>query len=112
MNYLHIAWDGIGGPERQSDRQRWSGWRATRSPAGLGTVPIDHTVLGATFEDQVTPVDPATAAFRDDTGATDALTVGERCLQGVLPRLPVRGLRQAADKATLVGNTLSWFATP
>ena len=38
-------------------------------------MPLDLSVLTGRVSDQVTPIDPATAAFTDDSGATDGLTV-------------------------------------
>ncbi len=72
-DYLHIDWDGSEDAERQGDRQRP---RRRRDPvsSGIGDVPLDHDVLGATFEDQITPISPAVAAFTDDTAAANALS--------------------------------------
>ena len=70
-DYLHIDWDGS---EVQNDKPTDTVTGVTGNPVtdGIGTVPLDHSVLdGATFEDQITPIDPATAAFTDDSGATD-----------------------------------------
>ena len=110
-NYLHINWDGT---EVQNDKATVSVTAIAGSPvtAGLGTVPINHAVLGAAFEDQVTPIPPGAAAFTDDTGKTDALTVASGAYKVFFTAFPVEAFGTAADKATLVGNTLSWFATP
>jgi hypothetical protein len=110
-NYLHIDWNGT---EVQNDKATATVSAVAGSPvtAGLGTVPIDHTVLGANFEDQITPIPPGTAAFSDDTGNTDALTVASGAYKVFFTAFPVEAFGTPADKATLVGNTLSWFATP
>jgi uncharacterized repeat protein (TIGR01451 family) len=110
-NYLHVSWDGS---ETQNDKATVSVTAIAGSPvtAGLGTVPINHTVLGAAFEDQVTPIPPGAAAFTDDTGKTDALTVASGAYKVFFTAFPIEAFGTAADKATLVGNTLSWFATP
>ena len=57
-DYLHIDWDGT---EAQNDKATDARARRGRNPVtdGIGTVPLDHSVLGAKFEDQVTPIDPA-----------------------------------------------------
>ncbi len=79
---------------------------------GIGAVPIDHSVLGAVYEDQITPIDPATAAFTDDTGATDALTVADGPYKVFFLAFPVEAYGSATDRASLVSSALSWFATP
>ncbi len=110
-NYLHISWDGT---EVQNDKATVSVSAIAGNPVttGLGTVPINHNVLGANFEDQITPIPPGTAAFKDDTGATDALTVSTGAYKVFFTAFPIEAFGTAANKATLVGNTLSWFATP
>ena len=79
--------------------------------AGLGAVPLDHTVLQANFEDQVTPIAPAAVAFTDDRGQADGLTVAADGYKVLFTGFPVEGFGSAADRATLVSNTLGWFAT-
>ena len=90
-NYLHVNWNGT---DVQND-QATDFVTAQPSPVtgNLGKVTIDHSVLEASYEDQITPIAPAIAAFKDDSGATDALTVPGRCLQGVLRGVPGGGLR-------------------
>ena len=69
-DYLHIDWDGT---EVQNDQPTATVTGVTGNPVtnGIGAIPIDHCVLGATFEDQITPIAPATPAFTaDDAGAT------------------------------------------
>ena len=57
-NYLHIDWD-----DRRPRTTNSTASGALRSQGtltnGLGTVALDHSVLGATFEDQITPISPA-----------------------------------------------------
>ena len=79
--------------------------------AGLSGV-IDHTVLNATFEDRVTPIDPATAAFTDDSGASDALTVAASGYKVFFLAFPVEAYGSDAQRAALVGSTLTWFGQP
>ena len=75
-------------------------------------MPLDHSVLGANFEDQITPIAPATAAFTDDAGETDALSVADGAYKVVFLAFPFEAYGTAAQKADLVGNALSWFGTP
>jgi hypothetical protein len=108
-NYLHIAWDGT---ERQNDRATTAVHGVSGSPVtdGVGAVPLDHSVLGANFEDEITPTDPATAAFTDDSGATDGLTVASGSSKVVFLAFPMEAYGSAAQKADLVQRTFTWFA--
>jgi hypothetical protein len=108
QNYLHIDWDGT---EVQNDKETTAVHSVTGNPVtdGIGTVPIDHSVLGATFEDQITPIAPATAAFTDDTAATDALSVADGAYKVVFLAFPFEAYGTAAQKATLMGKVLTYF---
>jgi uncharacterized repeat protein (TIGR01451 family) len=110
-NYLHVSWDGS---EVQNDKATATVTAVAGNPvtAGLGAVTINHNVLGAAFEDRITPIPPGTAAFTDSTGAPDALTVASGAYKVFFTAFPVEAFGTDAQKATLVGNTLSWFATP
>jgi hypothetical protein len=72
-------------------------------------VTIDHSVLGAAFEDRITPIDPAAAAFTDDTGATDALTVDAGTYKVVFLAFPLEAYGDAAAKADLMTRTFAFF---
>jgi hypothetical protein len=86
---------------------------------GLGTKPIDHTVLGAAFEDQITPIAPATAAFVDDGTHTQLPATGPQpnaltfdgAYQVVFLAFPFEAYGNAADKATLMGRVVTFFTT-
>ncbi|MHA3703442.1 hypothetical protein ACXR2U_14795 [Jatrophihabitans sp. YIM 134969] len=107
-NYLHVDWDGT---ERQNDKETAtvSGVAANPVTAGVGTVPLDHDVLGATYEDEITPIDPAASAFTDDTGATDGLTVKTDGYAVVFLAFPFEAYGTAAQKATLMQNVLTYL---
>lgn len=77
---------------------------------GLGTVALNHAALGANYEDQVTPIPPAQAAFTDGTGAADGLSVADGSYKVVFLAFPLEAYGSAADKAALVSNTLGYFA--
>ena len=80
---------------------------------GIGAVPLDHSVLGANFEDQITPIAPATPAFTDDAPpTTDALTVADGPYKVVFLAFPFEAYGTAAQKADLMTRTLNWFGTP
>ena len=63
QNYLHITWDGT---EAQNDKPTAAvhGVPGDAVTDGIGAVPLDHSVLGATFEDRITP--NGTAASRSN----------------------------------------------
>ena len=110
-DYLHIAWDGT---ETQNDKATASVTSVAGNPVtdGIGTVPLDHTVLGATYEDRITPIAPATPAFTDTSSAPDALTVAAGGYKVEFLAFPLEAYGTAAQKADLVSRTLAWFATP
>jgi hypothetical protein len=77
---------------------------------GIGAVPLDHSVLNATFEDQVTPIAPATAAFTDDSSATDALTVMAGSYRVVFLAFPFEAYGTAAEKTDLMHRIQAYLA--
>jgi hypothetical protein len=111
QEYLHIDWDGS---ESQNDKAT----NAVQSVAGnavtdgIGTVSIDHSVLGgAAFEDRITPIAPATAAFTDDTSQPDALTVSASGYKVMFLAFPFEAYGTAANKADLMNRALTWFGS-
>ncbi|WP_132117037.1 FixG Ig-like domain-containing protein [Actinocrispum wychmicini] len=109
-DYLHIAWDGT---ERQNDKATTAVHGVPGNPVtdGIAAVPLDHSVLNATFEDEVTPIAPATAAFTDDTTAPDALTVAAGPYKVVFLAFPLEGYGTATQKADLMKRVLTYFTT-
>lgn len=107
-NYLHISWDGS---ETQNDKATTAVHSVSGNPVtdGIGSVTLDHSVLNANFEDQVTPISPATAAFTDDTAAPDALTVSDSGYKVMFLAFPFEAYGSAAQKATLMSNALTWL---
>lgn len=110
-DYLHIDWDGS---EAQNDKATVSvhGTSGNAVTNGIGTVPLDHSVLGAPFEDQITPIAPATPAFTDDSSAPNALTVATGSYKVMFLAFPFEAYGSAADKTDLMGRALAWFAAP
>src|SRR5262249_55555126 len=104
-DYLHINWDGS---DAQNDKPTAQVHGVAGNPVtdGIGTVPLDHSVLGDSYEDQVTPVAPATSAFTDDSSAADALTVAANGYKVVFLALPFEAFGAAADKADLMHRIL------
>ena len=76
---------------------------------GIGTVPIDHSVLQAAFEDQITPIAPATPAFTDDATEPDALSVAEGLYKVVFLAFPLEAYGSAAQRADLMNRALTWL---
>jgi uncharacterized repeat protein (TIGR01451 family) len=110
-DYLHIDWDGS---EAQNDKATAAVHSVSGNPVtdGIGSVPLDHSVLNAAFEDQITPVAPATPAFTDDSSATDALSVADGSYKVVFLAFPFEAYGTAAQRTDLMSRTLSWFGTP
>jgi hypothetical protein len=112
-DYLHIDWDGS---EVQNDKGTAAVHGVDGNPVGDGftSVTLDHSVLNAEFEDQITPIDPATAAFTDDTDATDGLSVTAAGTSGttyhvVFLAFPLEAFGTATDKSTLLEKTMAFF---
>ena len=110
QNYLHIDWDGT---EVQNDKATLDVHSVSGNPVtnGIGAVPLDHSVLNASFEDQITPIAPATPAFTDDATAPDALTVAEGTYKVMFLAFPFEAYGSAAQKADLMNRALTWFAS-
>ncbi len=108
-NYLHINWDGS---ETQNDKPTANvhGVAGNAVAGGIGAVPLDHSVLGANFEDQVTPVTPATPAFTDDSSGADALTVAAGAYKVVFLAFPFEAYGTATDKADLMHRVLVYLS--
>jgi uncharacterized repeat protein (TIGR01451 family) len=109
-DYLHIDWDGT---EGQNDKATDAVHSVAGNPVtdGIGDVPIDHSVLNAAFEDQVTPVAPASAAFTDDNTETDALSVADGPYKVVFLGFPMEAYGSASNKADLMNRVLTWFGS-
>jgi hypothetical protein len=108
-DYLHIDWDGS---ERQNDQATAAVHGVTTNPVtgGIGTVTLDHTVLNAAFEDQLTLNGGALPAFTDDTTAPDGLTFAG-AYKVMFLAFPLEAYGSAADKADLVKRAQTWFGS-
>ena len=83
----------------------------TAQPPTIGAVALDHTVLGAAFEDRITPNGGALVAFTDDSGAPDALSFSGT-YKVVFLAFPLEAYGTAAQKADLVTRVMNFFAAP
>lgn len=116
-DYVHLSWDGT---EAQNDKETHTVTGVSGNPVtnGIGSIPLDHTVLGAAFEDEITPVNGATAAFMDDgtatgTAAPDALTYdnGAGSYKVVFLAFPFEAYGTASDKSDLVSKVYGFFGS-
>jgi hypothetical protein len=108
-DYLHIDWDGT---EDQNDKPTTQVHSvASTLTDGLGNVALDHSILGATFEDQITPINGANAIFRDDSGAPDALSYRDATanFKVVFLAFPLEAYGDSAAKTALLNKVLGFF---
>jgi hypothetical protein len=108
-DYLHIDWDGS---EAQNDKPTAivHGVPGNASPTASARYRWDHSALGPSYEDEVTPIAPATAAFTDDTSAPDGLSVTAGAYKVVFLAFPFEAYGTATDKADLMQRALSYLA--
>jgi predicted alpha-1,2-mannosidase len=108
-DYLHVNWDGT---DVQNDKPTNNVHGVSGNPVsdGLGTIALDHAVLGDSYEDQVTPIAPATPAFTDDTSTPDALTVTAGAYKVVFLAFPFEAYGSATDKADLMHRILTYLS--
>jgi hypothetical protein len=106
-DYLHIDWDGT---EAQNDKATAAVHGVPGSPVadGIGAVPLDHSVLGAAFEDRITPNGTALAAFTDDSGSPAALSFSGG-YKVVFLAFPLEAYGNATDKSDLVSRVMTFF---
>lgn len=108
-DYLHIDWDGS---ETQNDKAYTSVAGVGGNPVtgSIGTIPIDASVLDNQFMDWITPIGPATSALTDpESSNTTALTLDTGSYKVMFLAFGFEEYGSAGDKATLMGNALTWF---
>jgi uncharacterized repeat protein (TIGR01451 family) len=108
-NYLHIDWDGT---ERQNDKATAAvhGVTGTLSD-GVGAVTLDHSVLQANFEDEITPNGGASSIFTDDAGQPDGLAFANSTYKVVFLAFPMEAYGSATQRADLMGRVLGYFGS-
>jgi hypothetical protein len=106
-NYLHVTWDGS---ENQNDKATNNVHEVGGTlTAGVGAVPLDPTVLGNQFMDQVTPNGGAIGIFTDDAAQTDGLSFSGTYKVVFLPfAFEEYGTR--VQKADLVTRVMAFLA--
>jgi uncharacterized repeat protein (TIGR01451 family) len=107
-NYLHVAWDGS---EKQNDKatKNVNGVAGTLT-AGVGIVPLDSTVMGNTFMDEITPNPGAVGIFSDDAAKTDGLSFSGP-YKVVFLSFPLEEYGSAAQKADLITRVMTFFGS-
>lgn len=108
-DYLHVDWDGT---EAQNDIFTASvhGVAGTFT-SGVGDVPLDLTVLGDAYMDQITPISPAQAIFTDDSGGDNALAVDSGTYRVVFLAFPFEEYGNAGQKSDLMTAVLGYFGS-
>ena len=108
QNYLHVSWDGS---ETQNDQATNNVHEVAGSlTAGVGTVPLDSTVLGNQFMDEITPNGTATGIFTDDASKTDGLSFNGTYKVVFLP-FAFEEFGTAAQKADFVTRVMTFFGS-
>jgi hypothetical protein len=108
-NYLHITWDGT---EVQNDKPTTAVHAVAGTLTdGAGAVPIDHSVLQANFEDQITPNGGALSIFTDDGGHPDALAFANTTYKVVFLAFPMEAYGSGAQRADLVHRVMGYFGS-
>ncbi len=107
-NSLHVTWDGS---ETQNDKatKNVNGVAGTLT-AGVGMVPLNASVLGNTFMDQITPNAGAAGIFTDDAAKTDGLSFSGTYKVVFLP-FGFEEYGTAAQKADLVTRVMTFFGS-
>ncbi|NYD41414.1 DUF11 domain-containing protein [Nocardioides panaciterrulae] len=106
-DYLHVDWDGS---EAQNDKATKAVHGVTGNPVtdGIGAVPLDHSVLQANYEDEITPIGGAEAAFTDDSTNPDALSFAGD-YKVVFAAFPFEAYGTSSDKSDLMKRVFGFF---
>jgi uncharacterized repeat protein (TIGR01451 family) len=107
-DYLHIDWDGS---ESQNDKNYDSVTSVGGNPVtnGIGTVPLDLSVLGNGFDNWITPIAPGVAAFTDtDSGNDTALTVNTDGYYVFFMAFAFEEYGTATQRNNLFNSFMSW----
>lgn len=105
-DYLHVDWDGS---ETQNDKatDNVNGVTTTLTD-GIGAIPLDTSVLGNAFMDQITPIGGAITIFTDDAAQPDGLSFSGG-YQVVFLAFPFEEYGDAGDKSDLMGRVACFF---
>jgi uncharacterized repeat protein (TIGR01451 family) len=107
-NYLHVNW--VDATMNDIPTANVNGAAGTIA-AGAGKVPIDSTLLGNTFMDEIGVNPGATPIFTDDSAKPDGLSF-KGTYRVVFLSFPFEEYGTAAQRATFVGNVFTFFTTP
>ena len=97
QDYLHIDWDGT---EVQNDKATDAVHSVDGNPVtdGIGAVPLDHSVLERGVRGPDHPDRAGHRGVHRRRGRDRRADGGRRRLQGGVPGLPVRGVRQRVEE--------------
>ncbi len=104
-DYLHVDWDDASQNDKATAHVNGVAGTLTN---GIGAVALDHTILGNTFEDRLTPNGTAQAIFTDDASFADGLSFSGT-YKVVFIAFPMEAYGTAADKTDLVTRTKNFF---
>jgi len=105
-DYLHIDWDGS---EAQNDISTDAVHDVSGTLTdGLGDVTLDKSVLGASYEDEITPIGPAEGIFTDDEGGWNALSF-DGTYKVVFLAFPFEAYGTGTDQADLMTRIYTFF---
>ena len=81
---------------------------------GIGAVVLNHGVLNAAFEDQITPINGAVTIFNDDTVQPDALSFRDATApyRVVFLAFPLEAYGNSTDKSDLITRVITFFNAP
>ena len=72
---------------------------------------LDHNLLDAAFEDQVTPNGGAMPVFTDDGGEPDGLSFSNSTYKVVFLAFPMEAYGSAGQRADLVSRVMGFFGS-
>jgi uncharacterized repeat protein (TIGR01451 family) len=107
-DYLHIDWDGS---ETQNDIITTEVHDVAGTlTQGLGDVTLDHSVLDAAYEDQITPINGAVTIFTDDASEANGLSYTDG-YKVVFLAFPFEGYGGAGDQTDLMTRVMTFFGS-
>ncbi len=109
-DYLKIDWDGS---EDQNDKAYAEVFGVSGNPVtdAIGGITVDNSVLGNSYMDWITPISPAASALETSDNDITAQTYDSGTYKIMFLAFGFEEYGTAAEKATLLGNALDWFAT-
>jgi len=104
-DYLHVTWDDASQNDKATAHVNGQAGTITD---GIGAIALDHTILGNTFEDRITPNGTAVTIFKDDATQPDGLSYSGTYKVAFIA-FPMESYGTASDKANLVTRVKTFF---